>query len=116
MPEMTYTSVGDYLLPNIILSDPPNAEPLTKYGMMRKHYLKEHCATFYVQMLLSERLYPHCRIIQRQAQERLDILMNHLLSGNPPPDKAVNGLAWAAHMGMLRQTAEEIVQSELIYS
>ena len=34
--EITYTRVGDYLLPDIILSDPPDAEPLTKYGMMRK--------------------------------------------------------------------------------
>ncbi|MCL2616611.1 MAG: TnpV protein [Defluviitaleaceae bacterium] len=116
MPNITYTLVGDYYLPNIILSDPPDAEPLTRYGMMRKNFLKEHRPISYGQMLLQEKLYPHCRDIQRQAHERLDTLMAHFMSNNPPPDKATNNLAWASHMDMLRHTAVEIVLSELIYS
>jgi hypothetical protein len=40
MSDITYTRVGDYYLPNIILSAPPDAEPLTKYGMMRKTFSK----------------------------------------------------------------------------
>jgi len=67
-------------------------------------------------MLVHEELYPHCRIVQQQAQERFDGLMKHFVFTNPPPDKAVNGLAWASHMGMLKDKAEEIVRSELIYS
>ena len=116
MPEITYTQVGDYYLPNIILSDPPDAEPLTKYGIMRKHYLKHYRPLVYGKMLACEEVYPHCRDIQHQAQERMDILMEQLTKRNPPPNKATDGLAWAAHMGMLQQTAEEIVQYELIYS
>ena len=38
MNEITYTKVGDYLLPDIRLSDPPNAPPLGRYGMMHKRY------------------------------------------------------------------------------
>ena len=34
--ELTYTLVGDYYLPNITLSDPPDALPLGRYGMMHK--------------------------------------------------------------------------------
>jgi len=34
--EITYTRVGEYLLPDIVLSELPDAEPLTKYGMMMK--------------------------------------------------------------------------------
>ncbi len=37
--EISYTHVGDYLLPNIRLSDPPDAPPLGRYGMMHKEYL-----------------------------------------------------------------------------
>ena len=114
--EITYTRLGDYLLPDIILSDPPDAEPLTKYGMMRKNFLKSNKPTLYGKMLCHEELYPHCRIIQQQAQDRLDVLMAHFAASNPPPDKAQDGITWAAHMGMLRDTAEEIVQSELIFS
>jgi hypothetical protein len=39
---LNYTRVGDYLLPNIVLGEPPNAEPIGKYGAMRRAYLKEH--------------------------------------------------------------------------
>ena len=116
MSKITYTKAGDYLLPNIALSETWEAEPLAKYGMIRKRYLKEHRPISYGRMLLSEKLYPHCREIQQQANERLDSLMGHLTEHNPPPNKAVDGLAWAAHMGMLHHTAEEIIFSELVYN
>ena len=115
MPDITYTLVGDYLLPNIFLRDPPEAEPLTKCGMMRKNFLKEHRSISYGRLLLSEELYPHCREIQQLAHERMDELMEYLILCNPPPDKAIDGLAWAAHMNMLERTADEIVRNELIY-
>jgi len=41
MNEITYTKVGEYLLPDVRLSDPPDAPPLGKYGMMHKKYLRE---------------------------------------------------------------------------
>ena len=58
--ELTYTRHGDYLLPDIKLSDPPYARPLGKYGMMHKAYLKNHkpALALYGRLLLSERLYP----------------------------------------------------------
>ncbi|MDR0292783.1 MAG: TnpV protein, partial [Oscillospiraceae bacterium] len=42
MNELTYERAGDYLLPCIRLSDPPDAPPLGRYGMMHKTYLREH--------------------------------------------------------------------------
>ena len=115
MPNIEYFPVGDYLIPNITLRDPPNAEPLTKYGLMRRSYLKKHRLIFYNQLLLSEKLYPHLRDTQHAAEERLDTLMTQLVKRNPPPDKAKDGLAWAAHMNTLRHTAEETILSELVY-
>ncbi|MDR1571406.1 MAG: recombinase family protein, partial [Clostridiales Family XIII bacterium] len=38
--ELTYRLVGDYLLPNIALSEPPDAAPLGRYGMLHKAYLR----------------------------------------------------------------------------
>ena len=69
--EITYTKIGDYLYPDILLSDPPDAPPLGKYGMMHKAYLQEHRATLYTQLLLSERLCPICREIDEAAAHRL---------------------------------------------
>ncbi|MCL2604168.1 MAG: TnpV protein [Defluviitaleaceae bacterium] len=116
MPKIDYIPVGDYLLPAITLRDPPDAEPLTKYGMMRKRHLKEYHKIAYGLMLNHEELYPHCRAIQRAAEERMDELLAQLVQTNPPPDKIVCGLSWAQHMAGLHHSAEEIIFAELIYA
>ena len=41
MNELTYTRCGDYYIPDLKLSEQPEA-PIGKYGRMRQHYLKEH--------------------------------------------------------------------------
>jgi hypothetical protein len=69
--ELSYTLVGDYYLPNLMLSDPPDAPPLGCYGMRHKAYLREHRPMLYSQLLLSERLYPLCRAVDEAAAERL---------------------------------------------
>ena len=105
-----------FVLPNIILSDPPDAEPLNRFGMMRKKFLKANYPAHYGKMLVHEELYPHCRIVQKQAQERYYGLIEHFISTNPPPDNAKDGFVWASHMKVLKDTAEEIVLDELIYN
>lgn len=65
-----YISVGDYLLPNIKLSDPTEAPPLGMYGCMHKAFLKEHRPILYNQLLLTERLYPLCREVELSASLR----------------------------------------------
>ncbi len=69
--DISYSRVGDYLLPNIVLSDPPDAPPLGRYGLMHKAYLKEHRPILYSRLLLTERLYPLCRAVDEAAAERL---------------------------------------------
>ncbi len=90
MNEITYTRVGDYLLPNVALSDPPDAPPLGVYGMRHKEYLREHRPVLYASLLLSERLYPICREVDEAAATRLAAI----------PD---------------REIAHEIILSELVY-
>jgi hypothetical protein len=72
--EITYTLVDDYYLPNIALSDSPDASPLGRYGMMHKAYLKEHKPILYGQLLLSERLYPLCREVDEAAANRFMVI------------------------------------------
>jgi len=69
--ELTYTRVGDYELPNLQLSDPPDAPPLGKYGMMHKEYLRNEKPMLYSSLLLSERLFPLCREVDLAAKHRL---------------------------------------------
>jgi hypothetical protein len=72
--ELTYRLVGDYLLPNIALSDPPDAPPLRRYGMLHKVYLREEKPALYAQLLLSERLFPLCRAVDEAARTRLAVI------------------------------------------
>ncbi|MDR0696694.1 MAG: TnpV protein [Christensenellaceae bacterium] len=89
--ELTYTQRGDYLIPNLILSDPPDAPPLGRYGMLHISYLREHRPILYSQLLLSEKLYPLCREIDEAAANRLRTIPN-------------------------REQAHEVIHAELVYN
>jgi hypothetical protein len=113
-----YISHGDYLLPNIVLDEAPRelAEPITRYGAIRRAFLREHHPITYNQLLLTERLFPHLREVQAAAYKRLDSIMSDILVFNPPPDKATDGLAWATHMADCHRTAEKMMLDEIVYA
>ena len=69
---MTYIQNGDYLIPDLKLSQ-QRSKPLSKYGRMRKTYLKEHRPILYNQMLLSEKpvSYTHLDVYKRQGCVRV---------------------------------------------
>jgi hypothetical protein len=77
MSSISYSRVGDYLIPDIVLNEPPRelTEPITKYGAMRRSFLKEHRPITYSRLLLTARLFPHLREIQQEAHERLDSII-----------------------------------------
>lgn len=113
--ELTYHRNGDYLFPNLILES-EMMEPVGKYGLLRKQYLKEHKTNWYKSMLLTGKLDRHLAVIDRSAQARIDKIMEELSGTNPAPDKETDPLGWAAHMNSLKAMAEEIVLKELIYA
>ena len=111
---VTYSTVGDYQLPNLTLNQP--RKPLGKYGRLRRTYLKDHRPMLYNTMLLNGSLYPHLREVEQNAAAMKERLMTELLAKNPAPDKEQNQMAWVQHMNNLRAQAEELVLTELIYS
>ena len=111
---VTYSTVGDYQLPNLTLNQP--RKPLGKYGRMRLNFLKQQHPVLYHTMLLNGSLYPHLMEVEQTAESRMQQMMNELLKANPAPDKAQNQLMWVQHMNSLKAQAEELVLTELIYS
>ena len=97
------------------LKRPPELEPLTKYGNLRLQYLEEHRPDLYNEYFREGELYQHCLEVQNQAETRLRSMMKQFESHNPPPNRNIDGLAWASHMGMLKRSVEEIIYIELIY-
>ena len=112
---LNYTKVGDYLLPNLTLSQPQPQEPLGKYGRMRRTYLKEQRPVLYNTMLLNGTLYPHLLEVEQAAENQKQQMMDELLKQNPAPDKAQHQMQWVQHMNSLKAQTEETILTELVY-
>lgn len=114
--ELTYTKKGDYLIPNLIPNPEPEGE-LSKFGFMRKHYLKEHRGGIYQAMVLSGTLKEHLLLIQEQAEERFDAIVKQMadMEGVTEQLKAQDQMLWVKRMNNIRARAEEIVREEIIY-
>ena len=114
---MNYIQNGDYLIPDLKLSEQPT-KPLGKYGRMRKAYLQEHRPILYNQLLMSEKLYPHLLEIDETANSRLEQLMPQLAkdAGTTEQLKASDPMKWVGLMNTCKAQAEEILMAELIHS
>lgn len=112
--KLEYYCKGEYRFPNLIIVQ--KEVVIGKYGMLRKSFLREHKSGWYQSMLLTGKLDEHLRIVQKAAEERMELLMKELLKSHPALDKEADQLAWASHMNMLMAMAEEIVLDELIYT
>ena len=114
---MTYIQNGDYLIPDLKLSQ-QSEKTLGKYGRMRKAYLKEHRPILYNQLLMSEKLYPHLLEIDETANIRLEQMMSQLAKdvGATEELKASDPMAWVGLMNTCKAQAEEILLAELISS
>ena len=111
---VTYSTIGDYQLPNLTL--PRQEKALGKYGRLRRTYLKEQRPVLYHTMLLNGSLYPHLMEVEQTAESQMQQTMEQLLKQNPAPDKERQQMAWVQHMNSLKAQAEELVLMELIYS
>ena len=111
--KLTYTRKGDYLYPNLTIAT-ETQQSIGKYGLLRKSFLKEHKPDLYQSMLLTGKLDGHLADIDRDAQSRLESIVDQMLEANPASSKE-DQLGWVAHMNGVTAVAEEIVLTELIY-
>ena len=71
----------------------------------------------YCAMLLSGRLKEHLLMIQEQAEERFDLLVEQMAEKEGVTEvlKAQDQMLWVRRMNNIRARAEEIVREEIIY-
>ena len=114
---ITYRLAGDVYLPLIAVGGNPT-KPLGKWGRMRRTYLKEHRSGTYTEMLLTGTLMQHLSEIEETAEHRMEELMESLKKKYHLTEqmKSENQMQWVQMMNNLRATAEEMIQTELIYS
>ena len=112
---LTYTMQGDYLLPNL---EVPESPKVGKYGMLRRSFLRSHKQTLYTGMMLEGTLNSHLEQVDKEANMLLEKLMTQMMQeqGLTEELKSRNQMLWVQQMNNLRQSAEEVVLKELIYS
>ena len=111
-----YTAVGDYLLPNIAYDD--DTLYFGRYSRLRQKFLKENHGGVYSEMLLSGSLWKHLAEVEDSCQARLERIISALAESEGVTEslKASDQLEWVRKMNSIRDRAEEIVLSELIYT
>ena len=113
--EIHYIRVGDYYIPDLEL--PKETRPIGKWGRMHRDYLKEHRPILFNDLVLSGQLWTYLADLNEQAQERLSLIVEQMKAteGVTEELKAADQMAWVSAMNSIRNRAEEIVKSELIY-
>jgi len=105
------------LFPNIILDE--DLPPLTRWGLQRRDYLKEHCK-FFANQLGIFGLHKHCLEIQEQAEERKRNMMAAIRKDPKnrvtEKDKAQDPMAWVGRMNNFQHSVHEVIYADLIYS
>ena len=115
--KLTYTQYGDYLIPDLVLSDTREYH-IGKYGRMRRAFLKEYRPALYSTPLLSEKLFPHLAGIDAACKNRLDIIETAMMRQEVVTEalKAADQMEWVRRMNSIHRRAEEIVLHELVYT
>ena len=113
--ELTYRMQGDYRLPNLI---PPESPKVGEYGMLRHSYLRKHREGLYTGMLMEGTLIAHLEEVDREANRMLEQLTTQMAleQGVTEELKARDQMLWVQRMNNIRQAAEEIIYSQLIYA
>ena len=114
---LDYTLVNDHYLPNLTVAAPAEQHPTGRWGRLHKKYLEEHHPVRYNQLVLSGELGSYLSSLDKQADEQLSLIIRQMqdAEGGTEALKAENQLEWVRRMNSIRNRAEEIVKTELIF-
>ena len=114
---LDYTLVNDHYLPNLTAAAPAEQHPTGRWGRLHKMYLKEQHPIRYNQLLLSGELSGYLAKLDKQAEEQLALTVQQMQESEGVTEalKAANQLEWVRRMNSIRNRAEEIIKTELIF-
>lgn len=113
----TYTQIGDYLLPDLLLPAEKETGNIGVWASRRKRYLKQHHKVLYYNLLTSGKLNSHLADVEEQAQQLFLRLVNELAEkeGVTEQLKSTDQMKWVRKMNNIRNRAVEMVNIEVIY-
>lgn len=116
--KLAYRKSGDYYIPNLVLPKEGSSDyQIGKYGHLRLEYLKNNKKCEYELMKIKCILRKHIVEVDLQSKERVRNLINDIKNKECVSEelKDTNPLEWVGMMNNIKNRAEEIVLSELIY-
>ena len=118
MEKITYHKEGDYLIPDLIMDNSCEDYHIGKYGRLRLKYLKEHEKGLYTELIIKGSLSKHLAEIENAANERIGLIIKQLAEAENIDEslKGSHQLAWVQAMNNIKNRAEEIVFTEIIYA
>lgn len=110
-----YELIGDYYYPCLTVEE---SSPLSKYGRLRKRYLREHKRVLYYTLLTSGKLYEHLADIDTSACDMAEYLIKKMArkQGVTEELKGKDMMKWIGLMNNIRACADEIVLNDIVYS
>ena len=114
---LDYTMVNGYYLPNLTAAAPTEQHPTGRWGRLHKMYLKKQHPIRYNQLLLSGELGSYLAKLDKIAEEQLALTIRQMQEAEGVTEalKAANQLEWVRRMNSVRNRAEEIIKTELIF-
>ena len=112
---LKYELVGDYYYPCL---EAPEAPKVGRFGMMYHDYLRTNKKVTYSGLMLSGKLKEHIEDVDRQAEKMFSQLVDKMkqAEGITEQLKASDQMEWVRRMNSIRNRAEEIVKSEVLFA
>ena len=112
---LRYTLVGDYYIPALQLLE--ETRPIGIWGRMHKNYLAQYHPAQYNDLVLSGNLWTYLADLNEQAQKRMNCLVIQVKAAEGVTEelKIHDPMAWVGTMNNIRNRAEEIIRSKIIY-
>ncbi len=111
-----YELNGDYYIPYLTTPNIPQ-HSIGLWGRKHQAYLKEHRPATYNDLILSGTLHQYLADIDFQAKARVELLISQFAEQEDITNqlKKQNQMDWVGAMNNIRNRAEEIVNTEIIY-
>lgn len=115
---LDYVRCGDYYIPDIRLDGVTKRYPIGKWGAMHREYLRENNSLLFNHMLLTGQLWLYLTNLNQQAQDRYERIVRQMMEAEGVTEelKRRDQLGWVQRCNGIRNQAEEIICSELIYA
>ena len=79
---ISYTKIGDYLLPNLKIKEEKYKENLNKYGLLRLSFIKKYRKNFYFQLIMESNLYQYLLSVGKISEEKVNDLMKKFIKNS----------------------------------